>query len=436
MGATNNRATKINKLYQALKKHYKPVTAPERPLMETLLYACLLEDAPYEAADEGLARLEQDYFDWNEVRVTTVTELRDVLRGIPDPTAAALRLKKNLHSLFETHYTFDLEELKKQNLGKAIESLEKLPAITPFVLGFVVQHCLGGHLIAVDRCAMRLLHACDIVTAGEAEKGKTPGLERAVPKAKGLEFTSLLHQASVALLQNPKDKQIWAMLKTVHPEATPPSDEKIAADAKKSKKPEPAKPAEEKKVTADKKTVPEKKGDEKKHEEKKHDEKKVEAKKAGDEKTVVTEKKPAGDKRVADKVTPEAKPAAKKDVAAEKKPVVTPDKKAVPDKSEKKPAAGAEKKLPDKPASTEHKVEKKADDKKPLEKKVEVKKAEEKKAEDKKPAAKPAADKQKVEPEPPKKPVVGKPTPPKAPEKKPLTASKPLSKQLTKRKPK
>ena len=56
----SNRAARITKLQTLLKKAYKPtMTTEERPLIEHLLYACLLENAPYELADEALAKLSQ-----------------------------------------------------------------------------------------------------------------------------------------------------------------------------------------------------------------------------------------------------------------------------------------------------------------------------------------------------------------------------------------
>ena len=88
----SNRASLIGKLHTALKKHYKPAPAqPSRPLLEYVLYASLLEDAPADLADEGMAKCEQEFFDWNEVRVTTVTELSQVLNRLPEPQRAATR---------------------------------------------------------------------------------------------------------------------------------------------------------------------------------------------------------------------------------------------------------------------------------------------------------------------------------------------------------
>ena len=225
----SNRASQITKLHTALKKRFKPIPAADgRPLMEHLLYASLLEDAPPELADEALAKLEQDFFDWNEVRVTTVTELSEVLSHLPDPVAAATRLKRNLQGVFETFYTFEIDELKKQNLGQAVAKFENLPGMTPFVLAYVVQHGLGGHAIPVDRSALRILFACEIVSEKERDSGKVPGLERAIPKSKGIEFGSLLHQAAAVLRADLDDKAVRSLIESVHKEGLDRLDEATA----------------------------------------------------------------------------------------------------------------------------------------------------------------------------------------------------------------
>ena len=89
---STNRSAIISKVYKVLKKHYKPVAPPaDRTALEHLLYGCLLENSRFEAADEAFARLKELYFDWNEIRVTTVTELAEGMAGVPDASAAAQR---------------------------------------------------------------------------------------------------------------------------------------------------------------------------------------------------------------------------------------------------------------------------------------------------------------------------------------------------------
>jgi len=215
-----NRPEQIGKLHTELKKHFKAAPpSPGRPLMEHVLYASLLEDTPADLADEGFAKCEQEFFDWNEVRVTTVTELAEVLSRLPSANAAAMRLKKNLQSIFETFYNFDIDYLKKENLGKAVAKFEAMPGISPFVLSYLVQHGLGGHAIPVDSCSMKIMMLSGIVSDTEASSGKVPGLERTIPKNRALEFSSLLHQAGIAFQANSKDKVVWDVLLAVNSDA-------------------------------------------------------------------------------------------------------------------------------------------------------------------------------------------------------------------------
>jgi endonuclease-3 len=220
MTALANRAEKFNKLYKVVKKYYQPVLSPaNRTVLEHLIYACCLEDSTHEAADEVLAKLQVDYFDWNEIRVTTSLELAELMKGLHDPLAAAGRLRKVLHGLFESKYSFDAEFLKKENLGKAIEQLEKYKGISPFVVATVAQLALGGHSIPVDQALLSLMYTIGAISEEEQKQGKVPGLERTIPKNKGPEFASLVHQLAVAFHANSQDKKVRDIILQIDSEA-------------------------------------------------------------------------------------------------------------------------------------------------------------------------------------------------------------------------
>lgn len=219
-----NRATLIAKLQKVLKKHYKPVLAPERTLLEHLLYACCLENAPFDKADEAFAALQQNYFDWNEVRVTSANELAEIFAPLPQPLAAAQRIKKLLQGQFDAIFTFDLEPLKKQNLGKSIKDIEKFGA-TPFAQAYVTQNALGGHAIAADEGTFDILVVLGILSDSEAGKGLLPGLERAVPKNKGAEFFSELHQLAADYYHNNNATRVKGILSEIVPDVK----ERVAA---------------------------------------------------------------------------------------------------------------------------------------------------------------------------------------------------------------
>lgn len=217
--STSKRAAKLTKAHEVLQKHYQPHPVADRLVLEQLLYACCLEFAPAEAADEAFAKLQQTYYDWNEVRVTTVSELSEVLSGLPKPAAAASHLKRTLQSVFESYYSFDLETLRKENIGKAVNELEKLDGISKFAMAFVTQNALAGHAIAVNDEALESLRVLGIISDEEAANKRVPGLERAIPKSKGVEFGALLHQLALDYSAAPFSPRVRSIMLEIADEA-------------------------------------------------------------------------------------------------------------------------------------------------------------------------------------------------------------------------
>jgi hypothetical protein len=197
------RGQLLPRLAKALRATYKPFPPnTSRPLLEQVLFACCLENAPPEAAEKALTRLLGQSFDLNEVRVTTVAELSESLHDLPDPARAALSLRRALQSVFESTYSFSLEHAKKHSLAHGMKTLEQLHGVPPFVVHYVASTALGGHMIPLDRGALAGLYLTGLITRQEYDSGKVPGLERLIPKKSGVEFSSLLHQFGVDCLSN------------------------------------------------------------------------------------------------------------------------------------------------------------------------------------------------------------------------------------------
>ncbi|MFV2066280.1 MAG: hypothetical protein ACC645_04820 [Pirellulales bacterium] len=244
--AASTRTLLLTRTHKVLKKHYKVASPPaDRSLIEHLLFACCLENSDREVAENVYAILQDHFFDWNEVRVSTVRELSEVMTLLEDPDEAAYRLKNILQSVFESVYAFDLETLKKQNIGQAVTILESYAGTTSFSISYVVQSSLGGHSIPVNQGALQAFRVIGAISEAEAAKEKIPGLERAVPKSKGPEIGSLLHQLGVELRRNPYGPAIRKILLEIAPEckerlpkrpvkkkAAPPKKAAVEGDAK------------------------------------------------------------------------------------------------------------------------------------------------------------------------------------------------------------
>jgi len=214
-----SRSAQFAKVHKVLKKHYKPsLPVAGRSVLEHLLFACCLEDARHDAAEEAFAALVHTFFDWNEVRVTSISELSEVMACLPDPRAAANRVKRVLHSVFEATFDFNLEEYRKKTLGPTVEWLRKLDGVTPYAVSYTVQAALGGHSIPIDGGTMAALRVLGLVSEQDAAAGVVPGLERAVAKSKGPEFAALLHELGADFAANPYSAAVREILLQIEPE--------------------------------------------------------------------------------------------------------------------------------------------------------------------------------------------------------------------------
>jgi len=216
--ASNNRAAQINKVLKFVKKHFKPVEIPaDRTVLEHLIFACCAENSLLDIANQVYASLAADYYDWNEVRVTSIRELAEVMKPLNDPQESATRLKRVLQSVFETHYSFDLEPMKKQNIGATVKQIEKYNGTTRFTVAFVTQNALAGHSIPVNRGLLESMRVVGVVSDTEAAKGAVPGLDRVISKSKGAELGTILHQLGVELYRSPYGPAIRKHLLEIDP---------------------------------------------------------------------------------------------------------------------------------------------------------------------------------------------------------------------------
>ena len=103
--------------------------------------------------------MRQAFFDWNEVRVSTVPEVADALEGLPDAGAKAQRIVNFLQEVFEERYSFDLSDISKKGLKQAAKQLARYKGgATDFVVAWVTQRALGGHAVPLDAPTLRVLY--------------------------------------------------------------------------------------------------------------------------------------------------------------------------------------------------------------------------------------------------------------------------------------
>ena len=196
--ATPSKAQLLTEVHNLLKKRYKPKAEKEKDhvrltVLEAVVYAIAHEGSKRTAALEALGRFKSNFFDWNEVRVSTIEEVRATLGTIADAESRAQKVRRFLRQLFEKTYGFTLEALAKKPLKESMKVLAEYEAVeSDFVLATVIQQSLGGHAIPIDADCRRPLERLGIIEADTEITAVRSLLERAVPKNRGFEFRDLL----------------------------------------------------------------------------------------------------------------------------------------------------------------------------------------------------------------------------------------------------
>lgn len=196
MPATINKQRVVTQLLTVIKKRYAPPEPEERPVLEQLLYAICREGATREQGDRAYRALQEKFFDWNEIRVSSAREVEECFEDMDNTEARAQRVIALLQEVFETTFSFDLEFLRKKGLKQAAKQLGRYQAANDYAIAWVVQQSLGGHAVPLDDAGVRVLRRLGLADEEDLETLRT-SLEHFVPKARGALFNELLsHIAS------------------------------------------------------------------------------------------------------------------------------------------------------------------------------------------------------------------------------------------------
>jgi endonuclease-3 len=208
MPATTNKQQLLTFTQTALKKKFPVPPEPEkRSVLEEVLYAIVREGVPSAEADTAFIALKAAFFDWNEVRVSSVQEVADTLGRLPGASAKAERLVGFLQEVFEERYSFDLSDVAKKGLKQGGKQLARYKGgVTDFVVAWVTQRSFGGHAVPLDGPSLRVLRRLGVIDEdAEDPEDVRASVEHYVPKAKGYEFTEqLILHATTICVEKPK----------------------------------------------------------------------------------------------------------------------------------------------------------------------------------------------------------------------------------------
>lgn len=170
------------RLLGPVRKELQVHSPSPRPVLEQMLYAICRRDCPRQLADAAFQRLQTSFSDWNEVRVSAIRELADVLHPLPHAFDRGAQMIGLLQEVFEAHYSFDLDHLRSKPLQQVAKQFSRWRYADSFVTSWTMQYALRAHAIPIDESSRRVVIRLGLVTEDQPSTSVQNTLQRQVRK--------------------------------------------------------------------------------------------------------------------------------------------------------------------------------------------------------------------------------------------------------------
>jgi len=189
---------KVHKLYRSLKREYpKPQKVMYERIVDALVYAIVSENMSVPATQSAIKRFADYFVDWNELRVSSVEEIVEVLGAdtlVARDTASAL--VRALGAVFNEYNTVSLEALKRIGKRPAKRALEKIEGTSRFVVNYCMLTSLQGHAIPLTKKMVEYLRSNQLIHPDADEQEIEGFLARQISAENAYEFYALLRRQS------------------------------------------------------------------------------------------------------------------------------------------------------------------------------------------------------------------------------------------------
>ncbi|MCE5184795.1 MAG: hypothetical protein LLF76_01560 [Planctomycetaceae bacterium] len=188
---------RLSKLVRSLKRGTEKRVAPAfTDPIEAVIYALISERISDAAATRAFKRLKSHFIDLNDLRVSRIEEIQDVLRdGSQQAEAGARAITQVLNAVFDKTDHISLAALGAEGKRQAHKELSEIPGITPFAVDYCFLTALGGHAIPLTEQMLNYMKENQIVHPQASLEEIAGFLERQIPAAEAYEFYDLLRSA-------------------------------------------------------------------------------------------------------------------------------------------------------------------------------------------------------------------------------------------------
>lgn len=167
----------------------------DEPLVHELIFSMFLWESTLENAQKVMAKIHEQFVDYNELRVCFPHEI-EVLLGSRYQRAEdrSTRLIESLRAIFVLHQKLTLEPLREMGKRDARELLSSIESLPRFVVSRVMLLGLEAHALPLDAKIARALHKADLIGNAKDPDNIASTLERSIRANQTLETYTRLER--------------------------------------------------------------------------------------------------------------------------------------------------------------------------------------------------------------------------------------------------
>jgi len=189
-------APKVKRLCARLKRtHGMPQPVEPADPIDQLLLGILHRGTTVSKTEQALARIRSAMVDLNELRVSTPSELVELLGpGFPHATEKAKTIVKALSQVFDHFHALNLDALKTKGKREARRFVEELDGVDSVTAAEVVLLALEGHAFPIDEITHTVLREEGLVHPDASVDEVQAFFERNVSASKARGYAVLLRR--------------------------------------------------------------------------------------------------------------------------------------------------------------------------------------------------------------------------------------------------
>lgn len=200
MKTFSERSALLHKVRRALRKRFgRPSPETAEDVAQLLLIFILLEETSREVVEDALKRIERGFVDLNELRVSSPTEIAEVIPGVPHAQRKGIRLTKLFSAMFLKHNTMDWDFLRSMGVREVRQYFETIAGGDEVLGAAAVMLLAAGHAVPADTDVRRVLTRLDLIGRDEDTASVHGFLERSVSRVQGFEVWWLIRRLGESL---------------------------------------------------------------------------------------------------------------------------------------------------------------------------------------------------------------------------------------------